>query len=61
MQFKREKTIKKKKKAARACLKVYRKKDMKIHETKIPCPATKEGKCCFFMIAKPIAESLADR
>ena len=36
-------------------------KHMKIHGTKVPWPATKEDKCCFFMIAKPLAESLADR
>ena len=36
-------------------------KHMKIHGTKVPCPATKEDKCCYFMIAKPLAESLADR
>ena len=31
------------------------KKHMKIHGTKVPWPATKEGKCCFFMIAKSLA------
>ena len=36
-------------------------KHMKIHGTKVPWPATKEDKCCFFMIAKPLAESLAVR
>ena len=36
-------------------------KHMKIHGTKEPWPATKEDKCCFFMIAKPLAESLVDR
>ena len=36
-------------------------KHMKVHETEIPRLATKEDKCCFFMIAKPLAESLADR
>ena len=36
-------------------------KHKKIHGTKVPWPATKEDKCCFFMIAKPLAESLADR
>ena len=36
-------------------------KHMKIHGTKVPWPAAKEDKCCFFMIAKPLAESLADR
>ena len=36
-------------------------KHMKIHGTKVPWPATKEDKCCFFMIAKPLPESLADR
>ena len=36
-------------------------KRMKIHGTKVPWPATKEDKCCFFMIARPLAESLADR
>ena len=46
MQFHREKT---KKKATKACLEVYRK-------TKIPRPATKEDKCCFFMIVKPLAD-----
>ena len=39
----------KEKKAKRACLKVYRK-------TKILRPDTKEDKCCFFMIAKPLAD-----
>ena len=34
-------------------------KHMKIDGTKVPWPATKEDKCCFFMIAKPFAESLA--
>ena len=34
---------------------------MKIDGTKVSWPATKEDKCCFFMIAKPHAESLADR
>ena len=61
MQFKREKTNKKKEKSHKSLFESLSKKDMKIHETKIPWPATKEGKCCFFMIAKPIAESLADR
>ena len=36
-------------------------KHMKIHGTKVPWPATKEDKCCFFIIAKPLPESLADR
>ena len=36
-------------------------KHMKIHGTKVPWPAAKENKCCFFMIAKPLAKSLADR
>ena len=31
-------------------------KPNKTHETKIPRPATKEDKCCFFMIAKPLAD-----
>ena len=31
-------------------------KNIKIHETKIPGPATKEDKYCFFMIAKPLAD-----
>ena len=31
-------------------------KHMKMHETKIPRPATKEDKCCSFMIAKPLAD-----
>ena len=48
MQFHREKN-KQRKKAKRACLKVYRK-------TKIARPATKEDKCCFFMMAKPLAD-----
>ena len=30
-------------------------KHMKTHGTKVPWPATKEDKCCFFMIAKPFA------
>ena len=30
-------------------------KHMKIHGTKVPWPATKEDKCCFFMIAKSLA------
>ena len=38
---------KNKQKATRACLKVY----LKTHGTKVPLPATKEDKCCFFMIA----------
>ena len=36
-------------------------KHMKIHEAKIPWSATKEDNCGFFMIARPLAESLADR
>ena len=47
-------------KATRACFKVYL-KTHEIHGTKVPWPATKEDKCCFFMIAKPLSESLADR
>ena len=31
-------------------------KNMKIHWTKVPWPATKEDKCCFFIIAKPLAD-----
>ena len=31
-------------------------KPMKIHETEIPQPATKEDKYCLFMIAKPLAD-----
>ena len=46
------KTKRTNKKATRVCLKVYR----KIHDTKIPQPATKEDKYCFFMIAKPLAD-----
>ena len=30
-------------------------KHRKIHGTKVPWPATKEDKCCFFIIAKPLA------
>ena len=29
---------------------------MKIHETEIPRPATKEDKNCFFMIVKPLPD-----
>ena len=42
------------KKATRACSKVYRK-------AKIRRPATKEDKCCFFMIAKPLADRVTRR
>ena len=31
-------------------------KHMKIHGTKVPWPAMKEDKCCFFIIAKPLAD-----
>ena len=31
-------------------------KHMKTHGTKVPWPATKKDKCCFFMIAKPFAD-----
>ena len=31
-------------------------KHMKIQETKIPRPAKKEDKYCFFMTAKPLAD-----
>ena len=59
MQFDREKNKQKDKKATKACLKVYE-KHMKIHETKIPWPALKEDKCCFIMITKLLAESIAN-
>ena len=32
------------------------KKNMKIHGTKVPWPATKKDKYCFFMIEKPLAD-----
>ena len=31
-------------------------KHMKIHGTKVPWPATKEDKCSFLIIAKPLAD-----
>ena len=53
MQFHRK--TKTNKKASSACLKVCRKTHGNTW-TKVPWPATKEDKCCFFMIAKPFAD-----
>ena len=36
-------------------------KHVKTHGTKVPWPATKEDKCCFFMIAKPFADRVTRR
>ena len=57
MQFHGKKKNKKQanKKATRVFLKFIG-KHMKIHVTKIPRPATKEDKYCFFMIAKAFAD-----
>ena len=57
--FRRKKKNKQTKKPQELIWKFIEKR-MKIHGTKVPWPATKEDKCCFFMIAKPLAESLSD-
>ena len=60
MQFHRKKRKKKQTnkqtKKPQEFISKFNQKHMKIHETKIPGPATKEDKYCFFMIAKPLAD-----
>ena len=64
MQFHRKKQTNKKKQADKQKShkslfeSLSKKKNMKIQETKIPRPATKEDKYCFFMIPKPLADRI---
>ena len=56
MQFHRKEKDKNKQKSHKSLFEKFVEKHMKTHGTKVPWPATKEDKCCFFMIAKPFAD-----
>ena len=61
MQFRRKKKDKNKQKSHKSLFESLSKNTWKHMEQKVPWPATKEDKCCFFMIAKPFADRVTRR
>ena len=61
MQFHRKKKDKNKQKKPQELVWKFVEKHMKTQGTKVPSPATKEDKRCFFMITKPFVDRVTRR